>query len=210
MRRRQWDVGWAMAIAVLAAGAGAVACGGGERRVGARPDTVVFGVDRGEAAADTGAAGESLPPDGVRRADERGRLLLERLLDQYAGVGFLLEDLEDSASGELARRAFRHEREEDAHERILLTLLRERWGERYVPSVPPAYTELADSIRRLPPERRDAALTRQLLAAHRRGLHMLDSARPSLAGTDLERPLRELSDDLVDEISELEDRLELP
>jgi hypothetical protein len=191
MRRRLWL--WICAALVAGCDGEGVRIG---TRAGASPDTVVFGQDR-EAPA-------------TPAADERGRLLLERMLDQYAGLGFLLEELEDAAAGGLSRRAFAHERHEDRHELILTELLREGWGERYVASVPPAFTAVADSIRRLPPDRRDAALSRRLLAEHRRGLQILDSATPGLVGTRLERPMRELSEDLVEEIGELEDRLDLP
>ncbi|HEX5386938.1 MAG TPA: hypothetical protein VFW66_09580 [Gemmatimonadales bacterium] len=131
-------------------------------------DTVVFGVDRLHLAGD-------VPAD---------RRFLERLLDHYQGLDYLVARMDrDPASGRARSHAERFENHEHPEKRRMDELLRSHYGERYIPIVPPRFKAAVDSLAALPPDEQPRALVRLLAKHHRADLTLIDSMMPALQDT---------------------------
>ncbi|HEU4700246.1 MAG TPA: hypothetical protein VFS40_13765 [Gemmatimonadales bacterium] len=185
-----------VALLVLAA------CGGTEtasRPTGAAraEDTVVFGADR-----------RSLDDSTIRafRSREPDRALLERLLDQYAGLDFLIDDVwQDSTEGKVKAHAWQHDRGEERHAARLAELLRQQYRERYEPVVGDRFRRAGDSIRALGGgEHQVDAFYRAVARTHRYTLAYIDSAAPMLQRPAVRDAVAELRRDLAGEIADLE------
>ena len=135
-------------------------------------DTVVFGSDRWSA------------PDSVKQRlirQEPDRILLERLLSQYAGMDHMLEHAwQDEQSKRLMNQAFGHERGEDRNRARLEALLHEEYHERYEPNVPPRYLALAESVKVKTGAEQEKEFRQVLLETHEQALVLIDSFQPLL------------------------------
>ncbi|MGH7630057.1 MAG: hypothetical protein ACREOF_11900 [Gemmatimonadales bacterium] len=142
-------------------------------------DSVVWGEDRARRVAGT--------------AD---RLFLERLLDHYQGLEYLAERVRRTSNGSAVRRdAWRFERREGAEREQVDALLRERYGERYLPRVPEEFRAAAAAIRALPPERQARALLAFVSEHHREDVARIDSILPALQSPQVRELARELRRD---------------
>jgi hypothetical protein len=159
-------------------------------------DTVVFAADR-RAASDS-AERELL-------ATQPDRVLLERLLDRYAIIDFVLNELQrDTRNGGARGRAWRQERSEDRETRRIEALLDAEFNERYEPTVGSRANQVADSMLRLSPEAQNAAVEDMLLRVHRRSLGLIDSLTPRLQRPGVREGVRRLREHLAEEVADLE------
>lgn len=162
------------------------ACRGGDitpdtgLALGAR-DSVVWGDDRARGRPGSGPA---------------DRLLLEHLLDHYQGLEHLAERVRRTSNVSAVRRdAWRFDRREDAERRHVETLLRELYGERYLPRVPEEFRTAAATIRALPPEQQARALLEFVNEHHREDVALIDSTLPTLQNPQVRDLARELRRD---------------
>lgn len=197
-----------LALVVLLA-----ACGGepasrseGTETAAARPegdvrtgDTVVFGADR-----------RSLDDSMVLafRRREPDRALLERLLDQYAGLDFLIDEVwQDSTAGRVKAHAWQHDRGEERHAARLTQLLQQQYHEHYEPVVGERFRRTGDSIRALAGgEHQIDAFYRVVARTHRHTLAYIDSAAPTLQRPEVRDAITRLRRDLQEEVDDLERR----
>ena len=165
------------------------------RRPEAAGDTVVFAADRRAASDSAERALLAAQPD---------RVLLERLLDRYAIIDFVLNELQRDTRGGARGRAWRHERSEDRETRRIEALLDAEFNERYEPAVGNRANQAADSILALPPEAQNAAVEDMLLRVHRLSLGLIDSLTPRLQRPGVREGVRRLREHLGEEVAELE------
>ncbi len=154
-------------------------------------DSVVWGEDRARRAAGT--------------AD---RLFLERLLDHYQGLEYLAERVRQASAVSAVRRdAWRFDRRQSAEREQVDALLRELYGERYLPRVPEEFRTAAAAIRALPPERQVRALLEFVSEHHREDAALIDSILPGLQSPQVRELARELRGDQLRDLRVFAHRL---
>jgi hypothetical protein len=200
-----------------AVGTGAVACGEDHHRDPAletaaahetgrlerdvrTEDTVVFGADRRSLDDSMRAAFRRREPD---------RALLERLLDQYAGLDFMIDQVwRDSVEGKVKAHAWQHDRGEERHAARLQELLLREYRERYEPVVGDRFRRAGDSVAALTHTGRQIdAFYRIVATVHRHTLAVLDSTESTLTRPAVREEVAHLRRDLVREIADLDRRL---
>ncbi len=151
-------------------------------------DSVVWGEDRARAAArDPGRGGAAGSID---------RLFLEQLLDHYQGLEYLAERVRQTSNVSAVRRAaWRFDRRVNSERREADALLREIYGERYLPLVPGEFRSALTAIRVLPPDRQARALLEFVSRHHREDVALIDSVLPTLEHPKVRELARELRRD---------------
>jgi uncharacterized protein (DUF305 family) len=148
---------------------------------GAAPDSLVWGEDR---ARDTVRTGQ---------ADRR---FLEHLLDHYQGLEHLAERVRLSSNVSAARRdTWRFDGRDDDERRQAEELLRELYGERYLPLVPEEFREAAAAIPALPPEQQADSLLELVTRHHREDVARIDRILPELQHPEVRKLARDLRRD---------------
>jgi hypothetical protein len=160
-------------------------------------DTVVFGTDRR-------SLDDSMRTSFRRR--EPDRALLERLLDQYAGLDFMIDEVwRDSVEGKVKAHAWQHDRGEERHAARLQELLLHEYRERYEPVVGDRFRHAGDSIAALARTGRQIeAFYRMVAAVHRHTLAVLDSTESQLTRPAVRDEIAHLRRDLVEEVADLD------
>jgi hypothetical protein len=146
-------------------------------------DSVVWGEDRARPGA--AAQGSSLD-----------RLFLERVLDHYQGLEHLAERMKRTSTVSAVRRdAWRFDRRQSAEREQVDGLLRELYGERYLPTVPEEFRSAAVAISALPAEQQAHALLEFVTGHQREDVARIDSILPSLEHPRVRELARELRRD---------------
>jgi hypothetical protein len=163
-------------------------------------DTVVFGDSRAVESADTAESRDRLAPD---------RRFLERLLDHYQGLDFIATRIMRSSSARAAKhQAWRYDTRENPDKRHVAELLRLRYRERYIPTTPPHFKHLADSLAALPHDEQLRGLVRALAEHHREDVAEIDSVLPMLRDPVVRRLAEGLRQGQSRELDHLLERLQ--
>ncbi len=162
-------------------------------------DSVVFG-GRQHATADSIRRLARVNPD---------LYLLERLLDEYAGLDFLVEGLGQREGVTVQGPAWRRSRSE--HRRIaeLRQAMADAFHERYQAEPREEHRRAADSIAAL--EGKDAqrrALDEALLESHTRKLLLIEALYPRLRRAQVRVAIDRIRAELQDDVRDLTKRLE--
>lgn len=157
-------------------------------------DSVVFG-DPQHAASDSARRLASANPD---------RFLLERLLDEYAGLDFLADQLTGRRNVEIRGTAWRHNRGEHARIAELRQALADAFHQRYEMQPGRELRELAESIAALPSKSQQRqALDGVLVESHTRKLILIEAMYPRLRNSDVRAAIDRTRARLQEEVGKL-------
>lgn len=163
-------------------------------------DTVVFGDSRAVESPAIAVDRDRLAPD---------RRFLERLLDHYQGLDFVAARIMRSSSARAAKhQAWRYDTRENPDKRHVSELLRMRYRERYIPTTPPQFKRLADSLAALPHDEQLRGLVRALAERHREDVAGIDSVLATLRDPVVRRLAEDLRQGQSRELDHLLARLE--